>query len=552
MNEKLTDDINDIPFNIAINGPKRLQWLDAMSAEYKSIDLNKVWTLCERPFNKKILKTRWVLRIKITDEMKEKLKARLVVLGYLAVDGIDFESLFIFAPVAKMSSFRIFISIVTQYRMFVVQVDVETAFQNAILDDDIYIEIPPMYVELTESDISIFNNPVLKLNKALYGLPQAPKAWFRTIDTVLKDIGYTALNNEPCLYKRTTHDGLLVAITVLYVDDLLIANTSQVELHSIINELSNRFKLKITWDIKRILGVNVKFNINTGITLVHQQDKIDELERILDIDENNLVKLPKTPIDQHINWFKPDKNDNSKPLSEEQASVFRSLLGKVMYLMTSTRPDVCFSVSLLSRFAKNPFDKHLYAIKHLVKYLINTKNLYLTFKRHHPVNYKLLAFSDADWATENVTRRSQSGGIIMLGGTPIVWISVQQTTVALSSTEAELNALREVTKQVLWTRNVMSELGILRQQVVPIFEDNSSAILLVHNPNVNSVNRHTDISHKFITENILQFKTISVNFIPSQLNLADLFTKLVKEPLFSKLINSLFNLYKNPNGVNNI
>ncbi len=98
----------------------------------------------------------------------------------------------------------------------------------------------------------------------------------------------------------------------------------------------------------------------------------------------------------------------------------------------------------------------------------------------------------------------------------------------------------------------MSELGILRQQVVPIFEDNSSAILLVHNPNVNSVNRHTDISNKFITENILQFKTISVNFIPSQLNLADLFTKLVKEPLFSKLINSLFNLYKNPNGVNNI
>lgn len=550
MEHEKEDTTGIISLTDALKGPERENWIKAITEELEAIQRNRVWTLVERPFGKKIIGTRWVLRSKLTEELIRKLKARLVVLGYQAIDGIDFESLLTFAPVAKMTSFRIFLSIITQYSMVVVQADVDTAFQNAVLDEDIYISLPLMFQEcINPPNLMMYQNPCLKLNRALYGLPQAPKAWFKTIDAVLKAIGYISLNNEPCLYKKVDANGNLIALTVLYVDDLLIANTLARELEIILQQLQEKFKIKINREIKRILGINVTIDQYNGLSSINQEDKIQELASIIGIDKDS-VKLPRTPLDQHVNWFLPHVDDKNAILNEDKASLYRTLLGKAMYIMTATRPDICFAISMLSRANKQPTEKHMVAITHMIKYLYNTQSFKITFRRQHPTSFKLLAYSDADWATDKTKRRSQTGGIIFLGGSPIVWVSSQQTTVALSSTEAEINALREVTKQVLWTRNVMKEIGLTKQKFVPILEDNTSAIQLVHNPAVNNVNRHTDISHKFITENIIEFKTISVEYVPSQENIADLFTKLVKEPLGTKLIHQLFNLYLTPNGAN--
>ena len=547
------DDIelaDNVDFYEAMNGKDKHIWLKHILDELTSIEKNKVWTLIERPPNKRLLGTRWVLRVKLTDELLKKFKARLVVLGYQAIDGEDYLSLLIFAPVAKMASFRLFLSIVTQYLMFVVQADVDTAFQNANLQEDIYLKLPTLFEKLIDGNVlKRFRDPCLKLNRALYGLPQAPKAWFNTIDKTLRELGYVSLCNEPCLYKKVDSNGFLIALTVLYVDDLLIANTSQSELEIILSLLQETYKMKINRNPKRILGINISFNRLSGITTINQTDKIEDMQKLIDLNTYS-ARLPNCPLDQSVNWFKPNPKANDRKLTDTEATRYRTLLGKAMYVMTATRPDICFAVSLLSRANKEPTEKYMHGIIHVIKYLINTKHLSITFKRHHPTNYKLLAYSDADWATETVKRRSQTGGIILLAGTPIIWISTQQTTVALSSTEAEINALREITKQVLWTRNTMRELGVLQQQFVPILEDNTSAILLVHNPAVNNVNRHTDISHKFITENIIEFKTISVNYVPSSENIADLFTKIVKEPLSSKLIYYLFNMFLSPNGIN--
>ncbi len=337
---------------------------------------------------------------------------------------------------------------------------------------------------------------------------------------------------------------------MLYVDDVLIANTVEYELNETLDKLQTSYKLKINRDLKRILGINVNYNRDHGITTIHQSDKIEEMAKLIEINDND--KLPTVPLNQSVRWFTSKETNENEILNEEESSWYRTLLGKAMYIMTATRPDICFSVSLLSRANKAPTRRHIQGITHLVKYLLNTLDWKITFKRHHPIRYKLLAYSDADWATDLENRRSQTGGIIFLGGTPIVWLSTQQTTVAVSSTEAEVNALREVTKQALWTRNVMKELGLLHQQCVLILEDNTSAILLVHNPAVNNVNRHTDISQKFMMENIIEFKTISVEYVPTNLNIADAFTKILKEPQGLKLNIAIFHMYLQPNGINNI
>ena len=535
----------------AMTSENQRKWILAMIDELQSIETNRVWFLTERPPNKRLLGCKWVLRIKLTEELLLKFKARLVVLGYQAIDGEDYLSLTTFAPVAKMASFRIFLSIITQYSMFVIQIDVDKAFQNAILDEDIYLELPEMYVDLMQPDLSKFKQPCLKLNKALYGLPQAPKAWFITIDSTLRELQYIPLRNEPCLYKKVDNEGRLIAITVLYVDDLLIANTNQMELETIVRKLQITYKLKVNRDLRRILGINVTYNKDLGITTIHQMDKIEELYKSISINDDHTVKLPTIPLDYSVKYY-TSKAENSEQLTGADTYTFRKLLGKLMYIMTTTRPDICFSVSLLSRANTSPMRKHMQGVIHLIRYLYNTRHWKLTFKKHHPVSYKLLAYSDSDWATDRDNRRSQTGGVILLGGTPIIWISTQQTAVAVSSTEAEINALREVTKHTLWIRHVMKELGLLSQQFVPIYEDNTSAILLVHNPAVNSVNRHTDISPQFVTEHIVEFKTISVEHIPSHFNLADIFTKLMKEPRGSELIYALFQLYNQPNGIHSI
>jgi hypothetical protein len=536
-----------------LNSPYAAQWIEAIKKEFQTIEKNNVWRLIDflPGRGKKKLGTKWVFRTKIDNVTNEKIcKARLVIKGFQAIDGEDFISFLIYAPVAKLPSLRIFLAVVTQLGLYIIQLDVESAFQMAQLDEEIYIEIPEGFtLYFGEECMRGMRNPCLILDRALYGLPQSPKAWYNTIDKVLKQLGYIALNNEPCLYKKMDEQGNLVAITILYVDDMLMANSSQVELRNIILCLKKEFSVKVTWEPKKILGINFRYERTNGFTTIDQKDKIEDLEKFLELEGNNRVNLPATPLDQSTSWFDVNK-EIDKPLTEDESSLYRTLLGKIMYIMTASRPDICFAVSVLSRYTQNPMQKHLYGVKHVAKYLIATIDQKIIFKRQPFDVFKLVAYSDSDWATDRQTRRSQTGGIIMLAGSPIVWLSTQQTSVALSSTEAEINALRSVVKQVLWVRNVLKELKLTSSAPTTIFEDNTSAIKLVHNPAVNNTNRHTDISHKFINENILEFKTIHIEQIPTLYNIADIFTKNTKPKTFNELCYLMFNGYKYPLGKN--
>ncbi len=537
----------------ALRGPEAVKWIEAIKTEFAAIEKNNVWKLVELPINRKALNTRWVLKKKF-DVIRQILiyKGRLVVKGFQAIDGEDYIAILTYAPVAKMPSLRIFLSIVTQFGMYLVQIDVDTAFQMAQLEEEIYIKIPEVFEQIYGLDmLRGFTNPVLLLLRALYGLPQSPKAWFKRIDGVLKKLDYIPLNNEPCLYKKVNSNGIIISLTILYVDDMLIANTSQSELKNIITSLKTEFQVKVNWEPTKILGVNLQYDRCRGHTVIHQKDKINDLEELLQLNHNDRVNLPMMPIEPSADWVK--KNVNDTLLNDDEASKYRTILGKLMYIMTSTRPDICFAVSVFSRFSQNPTKRQLQGIYQTVKYRIATEDKVLTFQRQPFQLYRMVAYSDADWATDHRTRRSQTGGIILLAGTPIIWMSSQQSTVALSSTEAEINALRSVTKQVLWVRNIMKELAIfpnINMLKIPILQDNTSAIQLVHNPAVNSTNRHTDISHKFVTENILEFGTISVDYVPTQHNIADVFTKIPKADTFDRLTNQIFNLFKNPLGTN--
>ena len=198
----------------ALSSSRRKEWIDAINKELLSHRINGTWELSEVDENHQ---TKFVLRPKFDENGNEiKLKARLVILGFKELYGIDYEETF--APVTKLTSLRIFLCIAVQFNMTMIQLDVVTAFLNADLPETIFIDIPfgvdieeeLSYLPLSHRLNNIYkNNPnkiKLKLRKSIYGLKQAPRNWYNNINSYLKSIGFQPIKSDPCIYYKNTID----------------------------------------------------------------------------------------------------------------------------------------------------------------------------------------------------------------------------------------------------------------------------------------------------------------------------------------------------------
>jgi hypothetical protein len=522
----------------ALNSNNSEAWLKAIDTELKSVESNDVWKKCERRPSSEhnILRTQWILTVKKDENGNEvSKKARIVVLGNLAVEGIDYTDTY--APVSKLPSIRLFFSLAAQYRMFLHQIDVKVAFTNADLDEEVYIYAPQFYDMIDNTVIP--GKTVLQLHRALYGLPQAPRQWFKMIDNFLQQLGYMPFTSEPCMYSRRLDNGE-IALMILYVDDMVFGNTVESELKAVVEELHKRFKITDLGIPQKLLGMRVSINRLDGSIGLDTENKIEELavSHKLHFDVEKCPLIPMSP-DSKLH-SESVKVGNTKafpddPLSVDLQKIYRSIVGKLMFIMTATRPDIAYAVSNLSRYLSKPLGSHLYAAKGVIRYLFGSKELKLIFRRVSASQYRLVAFTDSDWGANLDNRRSHSSGIVLLGFTPIYWHSLLQTTVALSTAEAEINALKETVKIVLWIRGILKETGLFpRLEATEVFEDNQAAIEIVRNPEVSKRNRHYDMSYHFIRENLQEFRTIIISYVETWNNLADIGTKALSVELFLK------------------
>lgn len=502
---------------------ERIQYLDALIAEIRSIEGRDVWVLTDVIDGKKLLKSKWIFTTKHDARGREvRKKARLVVIGCLAVEGEDYT--LTYAPVTKMPSLRVFLSIVCQFDLYMYQLDVDTAFLYADLEEEIYLEIPPMFTYY-HRDKSIMHK-CLRLKKALYGLPQAPRAWFKTIDKFFRECGYTPLVHEPCIYIKVCRNNK-IALMTLYVDDMIIAHNNWDELMHLVDQIEKRFNIKKIGVPQKMLGINIDYRKRDGELVISTKSKILEL-----VKEFNIADTRPTPMQENLKFKLAKESD----INEEEKTTYRSLLGKLMFIMVATRPDISYAVSALARFMTNPTRAQHEAALDVVRYLNGTLDLTVIFKRRHMDDYDLTAYSDSDWGGNLDNRRSRSGGLILLGGSPIFWSSVIQTLVALSSAEAEINALKDIVKNVLWIRGILKDTTLIPQVIANptiIFEDNSAVLEIVINPEVSKRNRHYDMSYHFIRENVEEFKNVLIRWIGTDSNLADLFTKALGEHKFA-------------------
>ena len=202
--------VDPVTFDEAIQDEK---WKIAMDQEIDAIRRNETWELMELPTNKQALGVKWVYRTKLkSDGNVEKYKARLVVKGYKQEYGVDYEE--IFAPVTRIETIRLILSLAAQNGWKVYQMDVKSAFLNGHLKEEIFVAQPLGYVQRGEEE------KVYKLKKALYGLKQAPRAWYSRIDSFFLKTGFRRCPYEHALYVKEDKYGKFLIVS-LYVDDLL-------------------------------------------------------------------------------------------------------------------------------------------------------------------------------------------------------------------------------------------------------------------------------------------------------------------------------------------
>ncbi len=390
----------------ALNGPNKENWKKAIQSELESIKENDVWTVVERSSDKKIIGTRWVFKVKRNSNNEpEKFKARLVAKGYNQKYGVDyFET---FAPVVKVQTLRTLLAIAANLELHVHQIDINTAFLNGTLEEEVYVE-PPPGTNICQP------NQVLKLKRSLYGLKQSPRAWNATLVKFLNKFGLTQIKSDSCVF---VNKYIMLAI---YVDDIIILSKQLEKIVEFKKAISEKFKTKDLGKVNYVLKIKVEEIPGGGLKL-HQHNYIDDLIKLYGLNNEKTVDLPIQP-NHRLTLDLTDEPDELKASVDE--TKYRQAIGKLMYLMVCTRPDISYAVSILSRFMSAPKEKHWRCVKLLLKYIKSTRNYSLIYPKLNTT--VITGYSDSDHAGDFDDRKSTSGFIFCLGKCTISWKSTKQ------------------------------------------------------------------------------------------------------------------------------
>ena len=452
----------------------------------------------------------------------ERFKARYVAQGYSQQPGSDYTETF--APTPKMSSVRMLMQIAAQFDFMVHHMDVKTAYLNAPIDAEIYLSQPQGYVEY-DKDLKL----VCKLRKSLYGLKQSGRNWHLLLHNFLLEKGFQQSKHDNCLYLYA--DSPNISIILVWVDDILMTANLTAAMKKIKQFLIKRFRMTDLGPVSCFLGI--RFTQAEGKITMDQTDYLKEKLIKFQMDK---CKPRTTPCEL------AGYTENDAPF--DNITLYREMVGSLIYATTCTRPDLSWTVSKLSQHLSNPSLTHFTMLKHVFRYVAGTIDYCLTFKKSEQ-NLELIAYSDADWAS-SPDRRSTTGYYFSLSlvGPALSWKTKKQPTVALSSCESEYMALCAAAKEAIFLRNVLDDIGkvvgMSREcRPVTIFEDNQGALALAKNPVHHERSKHIDIKYHFTRECVLN-KQIEITYVQSENNVADILTKAATKLKLSKFRVALF------------
>ncbi|GJR30013.1 retrotransposon protein, putative, ty1-copia subclass [Tanacetum coccineum] len=447
-------------YKAALSDPEFDKWLEAMNTEMQSMKDNQVWVLVDLPPNGRTVRSKWLFKKKTDmDGNVHTFKARLVAKGYTQTYGVDYRETFSHVPDIK--AIRILLAITDIYDFEIWQRNVKTAFLNGHLSEDIYMVQPEGFVDQKHP------NKVCKLQRSIYRLKQASRSWNKRFDEEIKKIVFTQNPNEPCVYLKAS--GSNVAFLILYVDDILLMGNNVIMLSKRLIALSQSAYLE------KILKKFWMENSKKGYTVMIE---------------------------------KPDyrKSQGAKTPSEVQLMQrvpYASTIGSIMYAVRCTRPDVAFVQNLCSRFQQNPGEIHWTAVKAILKYLRNTKDMVLVYGAKPEAELKVSCYADASFQTDKDDTKSQTGYVFIL--------------------IAEYIAAAEASMEAVWMIKFIDGLGGVmpsNKRPMEMLCDNEPAIAIANDPGILKGLRHFQRKYHYIRE-VIQEREIVLKKVHTNDNVAD-------------------------------
>ncbi|TQE04333.1 hypothetical protein C1H46_010118 [Malus baccata] len=314
-------------------------WKAAMTAEFEALKSTCTWTLVPPPHSHNIIGSKWVYRVKYS---LDRYKAQHVAKGFLQQHGIDYHETF--SPVAKPTTIKLILSLVVQFNWQITQWDISNAFLHGTLHEDVHMVQPQGFVDPLRPHF------VCKLHKSIYGVKQAPRAWYEELCRSLIALGFRSSNVDPSLFVKGVHS---LTFILVYVDDILITGNSSSHCEFLINKLSTQFAMKNLGPLHFFLGIQAHLTADT-LFLCQTKHAHDLLTKANMVDSK--------PCASPSSASKPAPYDGELL---QNPTMYKSLVGALQYL-TWTRPNIVFSVSQFCQHLQNPRTTHFTAVKRIL------------------------------------------------------------------------------------------------------------------------------------------------------------------------------------------
>jgi hypothetical protein len=494
------------------------EWQKSIIEEQQSLIKLNTFEVVPRPTNKPIVKSRYVFKIKTDEKGKiSRFKTRLVAKGYTQTQGVDYFDTF--SPAIRLSSLRYLFSAAVLNKFKIHHLDVQTAFLNGDLAEEIYMEIPEHF-DILNADRK---KQVLKLNKSIYGLKQASRVWNEKFTSTITSMGFIQSDGDPCIFikYKSTEKQQPICIIGIFVDDcFVLGEDDQIAFTS--QQLMKSFNMHDLGLLSYALGIKViQQNGTIELSQTAYVDKCLEKFQMSD------SKIRSTPLP-----LKPQADEtNNKPMSN--INIYQQLIGSLIYLSNATRPDIAYAVGYLARSMQTPTEADWMNGVHVLKYLKGSKNYSLKYNSQK----SLEGYSDASYAEEK-DRKSISGYVFKQAGAAITWRSSKQDIVAQSSMESEYIGLSEAGKEAKWLRKLQAEIFPTISTPTIIYEDNQSAIKLTANPLHSNRSKHIDVRYHSIRE-IVKSKIVEIKYLSTAEMIADIMTKSLGKILHQLFVDGL-------------
>ncbi|CAI7741320.1 unnamed protein product [Closterium sp. NIES-53] len=514
-------DAPDIPtqrsYAEAIEGPYSSQWQAAMDAEMASWKSTDTYIDEVPPPGANIVSGMWIFRVKRPPGSPPVFKARYVARGFSQRQGVDYFQTF--SPTPKMTTLRVLLHVAAQRDSELHSLDFSTAFLQGSLHEEIWLRRPPGFTG------SFPPGTQWSLHRPVYGLRQAPREWHDTLRTTLAALGFAPSTADPSLFLRT--DTSLPPFYILvYVEDLVFATADTARLAHVKSELQKRHTCTDLVELRSYLGLQItRVRAQRTITLTQSHMVQQVLQRF----DFTYSSPQATPLSSRHSLSALHSDESVEP-----SGMYPELVGCLMYLMTCTRPDLAYPLSILARYVapRRHRPEHMAAAKRVLRYLCSTSGLGLVLGGRSPV--VLTGHADASWADDQATQRSSQGYTFSLGSGSFSWQSTRSSSVLGSSCEAEIYAGAMAAQELRWLTYLLTDLGEPPRSPPVLYVGNKAMLALFQEHRLEHRTKLIALRY-FLARELQQRGQLRLAYVASEANTADIFTKALPPACFALL-----------------